>query len=128
MNFKVKMLKVRYGTIPQIGAIIDVEKVGENVDVGVDDRSGAAISTKEDLYRIIRVHGTVAAENGDCGGSLCFDLKHGDQTNLFRIGTQARGLPKVGDCITFVGPVNAFNDAVQLDAQNFNWYRGPFAE
>ena len=128
INFKVKMLKV-YADAPQIGAIIDVEKVGENVDVGVDDRSGMAI-TAEDLHKLVRVHGTIESKDSDdCGGGkICYTLKHGDESHTFRIGPQARGLPTVGDCITYVGPVNVFMNAAQLNAENFVWYRGPFAE
>ena len=128
INFKVKMLKV-YGGAPQIGAMIDVEKVGENVDVGVDDRSGMEI-TPADLHKLVRVHGTIESKDSDdCGGGkICYTMKHGDQAHTFRIGPQARGLPMVGDCITYVGPVNVFMNAAQLNAENFTWYRGPFAE
>lgn len=134
VNFKVTKLTAFGGSTPQIGGISEVEKVGAGEDVGVMEKTGEDL-TKEDFQKMVRVHGTIESAGSGCGGSSqCFDLKHGDKTTTLRISDGISRLPMMGDCITYVGPASAFpgpfadDPTVQVDAVNFTWYRGPFAE
>ncbi len=135
LNFKVKAVRGFGGDTPQISQIVEVEKVGENVDVGVIEKTGSAL-TVEEYQKLVRVHGVVtSAEGAACGGSsFCFDIEHEGQTTTLRISDNISRLPMNGDCITYVGPASSFpgpladSVTMQLDAVNFTWYRGPFAE
>ena len=143
VNFKITALKAFGGTTPQITTMTEVEKVGADVNVGVMEKTGEAL-TEEDWQKMVRVHGVITAlpELGDdgmprgCGGSnFCYELTHGGQKTVLRVSDKLSRAPQVDDCVTFVGPVGSFPGPLattaptwQLDAVNFGWYRGPFGD
>ncbi len=135
LNFKVKSVRGFGGDTPQISEVIEVEKVGAGEDVGVMEKTGEDLVV-EDYQKLVRIHGTIESTEGTpCGGSnSCYDLKHGDKTVTLRINDAVSRAPMMGDCVTYVGPVGSFpgpladSPMMQVDAVNFTWYRGPFAE
>jgi hypothetical protein len=108
-----------FGT-PEITAIgnFSVVSTGNPVHV-VDGMTGAPVTVADHLLYNVEIYGELTAGPEDCGAN-CFDLTYGSNTVTLR--TQSDFLV-LGDCIHWIGPVGTFDSEVQLDADDFDWYR-----
>lgn len=97
----------------------------EQHQVYIEDRTGEIIGL-DDVNRVVRVTGTLEGEGVGCGGNyFCYDMAHGGRVVTLRTNSQ---FVQSGDCVTFVGPVSAFNGTPQLNASNFDWLWTPFRQ
>lgn len=75
--------------------------------------------TAADVNRLVRVAGRITGAGETCGGrARCWtlDSEFGD----YELRSSSTFL-EPGDCVTYVGPVGIFSDAVQFNAVNFDW-------
>ncbi len=73
----------------------------------------------EDVNTVVRVTGTLSGGEGCGDPSICYDFDYGaDNVVTLRSSSQ---FIVAGDCVTYVGPVSAFNGTVQLNVANFGW-------
>lgn len=127
VSFTVTAVK-NFNGIPQISVVKNYRRNEDaNSDaVPVLQKTGETISAEE-FGQIVRVSGQITAEQGSCGGdAICFDLEHGGQTITYRATGPVK--PAVGDCVTYVGPVNSFpgpladgDKTPQLQPTNLDW-------
>ena len=113
VSFKATKLGAFRGETPQIMGLAEVTRTGENVTIGVMEKTGEEI-TMADWGKLVRVVGEVTAENAPCG--TCFEFTHGDQTITLtsRINEVVMGRKTIeeGDVASFVGPVGSFPGAL----------------
>jgi len=90
-----------------------------DVDQEVYIQDATAELTAADVNRLIRVAGRIAGAGETCGGrARCWtlDTEFGD----YELRSSSNFL-EPGDCVTYVGPVGIFSNAVQFNAVNFDW-------
>jgi hypothetical protein len=142
LNFKVTGVKRFACATPQISEVADFEIAAATGDVFVEDKSGQDLEVERDLQKLVRIGGRITAFNDACGGSgatqyFCYVLTHGQAPNtkdhVLRTNSMfARQAMSVGECVTYVGPINDFpgvfadSPGVQLNGENFDWVRFPF--
>lgn len=108
----------------------DLAEVTEIADFSVSKAPGpvqiiAANTTPIDYTqhgeRVVEAYGELVNSTGGCGGSfVCFDMTVGKQTFQFRTRSN---FDQVGDCIHFIGPLQRFQDTLQLTVEDFDWSR-----
>ena len=118
LNFVVTAVDSYFGS-GQIQAANSWELVEADTGVHVLERTSTAL-TAADIGEVVRVEGTLTADNGTCGGtSKCYDLTYANgQVALYR---SASTFLSVGQCVTFVGPLSQFSGAPQINVANFDW-------
>lgn len=90
-----------------------------DVDQEVYISDATAELTAADVNRLVRVAGRIAGAGDTCGGrARCWtlDTEFGD----YELRSSSTFL-EPGDCVTYVGPVGIFSNAVQFNAVNFDW-------
>jgi hypothetical protein len=90
-----------------------------DVDQEVYIYDATAELTAADVNRLVRVAGRIAGAGDTCGGrARCWtlDTEFGD----YELRSSSTFL-EPGDCVTYVGPVGIFSNAVQFNAVNFDW-------
>ena len=89
-----------------------------DVDQEVYIYDATAELTAADVNRLVRVAGRIAGAGETCGGrARCWtlDTEFGD----YELRSSSTFL-EPGDCVTYVGPVGIFSEAVQFNAVNFD--------
>ncbi|MFN3199353.1 MAG: hypothetical protein ACE366_13200 [Bradymonadia bacterium] len=92
-----------------------------NVDQPVHVFEPDRALTVDDVDRVVRVTGILEGEPVGCGGSSrCWNtFNYGAGVGIFRSSSD---FLTAGQCVTYVGPVRAFNTDIQFDTINFDWH------
>ena len=118
ISFRATEVQQYFDTL-EVTAIADFEVTSRGNPVHVvDAMTGAPITVAEHMMEVVEVWGELVSGPTDCGAS-CFDLQYGSNTVTFRTGSS---YTVQGDCVHWMGPVSSFSGAVQLDADDFDWY------
>ncbi len=137
ISFTVTGVKLYSGT-PQVGTMTDITvEDAASDEVYVIEKTGEDIDPVADYLKMVRVGGKVTSFR-ECGGSgKCFNLVHGeamDKNVEVRTNSMYLDASSVGDCWTFVGPVNSFPGPFstdmtakipQLESVKYEWLQTP---
>lgn len=132
VSFDITQIQIFDGHV-QVQALENFSIVSENNAVPYTDMAGVDFTVAQ-YNTNVRVDGVLESDGNSCGGDAkCYDLKYGEKTVTFRTVHNY----KSGDCITYLGPVNlnpgphredVTDPTVQLNTDNFAWYRGPWVD
>ena len=132
VSFKIDSYSIYRGETPQISEISDYTVVSSDNPVRVRDLTGEEVSGIG-VNEIVRIGGKITeVTNATCGGSAkCYNLQHGEEGSEKNITYRTSStFAKVGDCITYVGPLNLYpqyseSPQPQLNVLNFSWVWTP---
>ncbi|MFB6265251.1 MAG: hypothetical protein ABEL76_16755 [Bradymonadaceae bacterium] len=129
LNFTVTGVKL-FGGTPEITKISNVSvKKNAGDSVPYVAASGKDLSA-DDWAKVVRIGGQIVREKPKCPGlpdGHCYVLAHGQSNEKIEFRVEM-GSYKLGDCVTFVGPLGLFpgplasgDKTVQLQEENFDW-------
>lgn len=106
--------------LPQITELTDFTVTSTGEDVQVIDANTTTLDYDTHGERVVEAWGELVTDNGPCGGdATCYDMTVGTQTLVFR--TESNYV-QVGDCIHFIGPLQRFQETLQLTVEDFDWF------
>jgi len=89
--------------------------------VRVQDGQGLTLDYATMGGRNFDVYGELVTDLGECGPANCWLIANGGALTKVRLGS-AGGTWILGDCIHFVAPLSRFDDEMQYDMFNFDWF------
>lgn len=119
VSFEVQQISNYRGEL-EVVAIDALEVLGSGEPVYYVDGTNRAISVAEHARQNVLAWAEVVSGPTDCS-SNCFEVDLGGQTEDLRISSSRTF--DAGDCLELFMPVGVFDGEIQLNVENYDWYR-----